>query len=428
MTKKPDIVELQFTNLLGELKSIDLDYKRYKEAITLGKGVDGSSIYLAPIERSDVVLKPIIETYFQAPWSSVEAARVLCDIYHPAESVSEFQKEREYEYAPRYILKRMLREAKDAGYDFNVSAEMEFFALNDGKPLDSVGYFSPPPLDKGVSLRRDTFKTLMQVGIECEYLHHEVSNGQYEISLRYENALKTADNVMSFKYIAKNIAVRKGLMVTFMPKPFAGMNGSGMHMHMSLNEKGRNAFYGRERLSDKAKHFIGGLLAHARAIAALAASTVNSYKRLVAGYEAPVYLCWGFMNRTALIRVPSFNSVKSARVELRMPDPKCNPYLVEAAVLAAGLHGLNEKLDPGKPTAKNAYENEGDFEQLPSTLKDALSELEKDKVIGGALGEKVKEKYISLKMKEWQDYERNHPEWNPLEITEWERNKYLDTF
>jgi glutamine synthetase len=428
MTKVPTIVELQFTNLLGELKSIDLEYSRFKEAIKLGKGIDGSSVGLTPVEESDLILKPIMETFFWLPWNRIEAARVLCDIFQPAKNVKEFGKEKEHEYSPRYILKKVLEENRREGYEFITSAEMEFFTLDQGKPLDEAGYFSPPPLDKGTSLRREIMKTLMKVGVQCEYLHHEVSIGQYEVSLKHDSALKTADKIMTFKYVAKNLAAQKGLLLTFMPKPFTGMNGSGMHIHMSLRRGRRNSFYGEGGISSEAKYFIGGILTHAKALAALAAPTVNSYKRLVAGYEAPVYLCWGFMNRSALIRVPSFNSRKAARIELRMPDPKCNPYLVKAGILAAGMHGIRERMNPGEPFTKNAFENAEGMEHLPLTLKDALLELERDKVIVEALGEGAVKKYISLKMREWRDYEKIHPNWTPLEITEWEKNKYLNSF
>lgn len=428
MARAPPIVEMQFTNLAGELKSVDLTYERFRESVRLGKGVDGSSVHMAPLERSDLIIKPIMESYFRVPWNEGRTARVLCDIFKPAERVSEFAREKEYELSPRCILKRNLASAKEEGYEFVTSAEMEFFALKDGEFLDRAPYFAPPPYDRGAELRRETLITMTKVGVRGEYLHHEVATGQYEITLRHGNALRTADNVMTFKYVAKNIAARAGALITFMPKPFAGMNGSGMHIHMSLRRAKANAFYGREMLSKLARHFIAGVLAHAKALSALAAPTVNSYKRLVAGYEAPVYICWGFMNRSAMIRVPSFNSKRSARVELRMPDPTCNPYLTQAAILASGLHGIRERMDPGDAMTDNAYESGGDLDELPGTLKEALGGLRKDRVIMNALGEAAAQKYIQTKTREWEEYERINPDWDHATITHWETERYLERF
>jgi glutamine synthetase len=429
--KIPLIVELQFTNLVGELKSIDLEYSRFKEALEIGKGVDGSSVGLAPIEKSDILLKPLMDTYFEVPWNSTEAGRVLCDIHRTAETVEEFKREEELELSPRYILKKALTRAREIGYGYLTSAEMEFFILKDGKPLDQVGYFSPPPIDAGAHLRREILEAMSKLELQGEYLHHEVATGQYEISLRYDDALKIADNVMTFRYVASNIAAHQGLTVTYMPKPFVRINGSGMHMHMSLrnNKDGSNVFYDdKERLSKVARQFIGGVLAHAKGLAALAAPTVNSYKRLVPGYEAPVYLAWGFINRSALIRVPYFNSKKAARIEVRMSDPKCNPYLVKAAVLAAGLQGIEEGIDPGEPCSENTFEQLGKYDHIPGTLGEAITELEHDQLIHDVLGAEATERYVEAKKKEWNDYCKEYPQWDPLTITDWERARYLTTF
>lgn len=428
MARAPSVVEMQFTNLAGELKSVDLTYERFKESVRLGKGVDGSSVHMAPLERSDLIIKPIMESYIRVPWDAERTSRVLCDIFKPAETVSEFGREKEYELSPRYILKRNLSRAKEEGYDFVTSAEMEFFVLKDGEFLDRATYFAPPPYDRGAELRRKILTTMTSLGVRGEYLHHEVAAGQYEITLRHDNALRTCDNVMTFKYVAKNIAARAGALITFMAKPFAGMNGSGMHIHMSLGRANENAFYAREMLSKLAKHFVAGILSHAKALSALAAPTVNSYKRLVARYEAPVYVSWGFMNRSAMIRLPSFNSKRSARVELRMPDPTCNPYLVQAAILASGLHGIGEQMDPGDAMRNNTYESGEDLEKLPETLKEAIGCLGNDRVILNALGEDAARKYVEIKMRECEEYERINGNWDPTTVTPWETERYLERF
>jgi glutamine synthetase len=428
MEKTAPIVEMQFTNLAGELKSVDVSYERFRESGRLGKGVDGSSVHLASLEKSDLVLKPITKSYFRVPWDGEKTARVLCDVFKPAERVAQFGREEEFELSPRYILKRNLADARKEGYDFITSAEMEFFILKDGKFLDRAPYFAPPPYDRGAELRREISAAVTKVGVKAEYLHHEVGSGQYEITLRHDNALRTADNVMTFKYIAKNIAARAGASVTFMAKPFAGMNGSGMHIHMSLTRSNENMFYGREMISKLAKRFVAGILAHAKALSALAASTVNSYKRLVAGYEAPVYISWGFLNRSAMIRIPSFNSKESARVELRMPDPMCNPYLTQAAVLASGLDGIRERLDPGNGMQSNAYQDGDGLDQLPGTLDEALNHLTNDHVITEALGRPAVSKYVETKRRECEEYKRVNSAWDPTTIMQWETERYLERF
>ncbi len=428
MERAVPIVEMQFTNLAGELKSIDVTYERYKDALKLGKGVDGSSVYMAPLEKSDLILKPIPETYFQVPWDKRRIARVLCDVFKPVEQVSRFGREEEYELSPRYVLKRNLEDARKEGYDFVTSAEMEFFVIKDGEPIDRAVYFASPPYDRGAELRRKIITAITNVGVTGEYLHHEVAAGQYEITLRYDRALRTADNVMAFKYIAKNLAATAGALATFMAKPFAGMNGSGMHLHMSLRRGKQNLFCGKEMLSKLAKQFVAGILSHAKALSALAAPTVNSYKRLVAGYEAPVYICWGFMNRSAMIRVPSFNSKKSARVEIRMPDPMCNPYLTQAATLASGLDGIKERMDPGNPITSNVFQSGEDLDKLPGTLKEALGHLTNDHVIMKALGEPAARMYVGTKMQECEEYDKANPSWDPATITRWETERYLERF
>jgi len=421
------MIEMQFTTLDGQLKSIEVSHERYKDALELGKVVDGSSTYFAPIEKSDLLIKPAKETFSQLPWNRA-VGKVFCDIYHPAERADEFGKERELESSPRYVLKKMLAEANESGYILQAGVEMEYFILDNGSPVDRYGYFSTTPLDKGAPHRRELLQTLESVGIEGEYMHHEVATGQNEICLRHNNALTMADNIMSFKFIAKNLLALKGLGITFMPKPFAGINGSGMHIHMSLRDtqSGINLFHGEERVSQIAKYFIGGVLKHAKALAAIAAPTVNSYKRLVAGYEAPVYVTWGHMNRSALVRIPSFNSAKAARIELRMPDPSSNPYLVYACTLAAGLEGVEARIDPGEPCSENTYHTEGKYPILPANPVQALEELRKDRLFEDVLGSDALQRYISIKSDEWNQYTKLNPDWNPLEITKWEIERYLE--
>jgi len=417
---------MQFTNLEGELKSVDVKYERFKEFMQLGKCVDGSSVNLTPIEKSDLILKPIMETYFEVPWGEGRTARVLCDLFKPAEKNAQFGNEDEYELSPRYILKRNMAAAKREGYDFITGSEMEFFILKDGRFSDQAPYFAPTPYDLGAALRRKIFTTTEDLGVACEFSHHEVATSQHEISLRNSTALTSADNVMTFKYIAKNVAAAAGMSLTFMPKPFAGMNGSSMGTHMSLKRGTANLFYSsKERLSKLARHFLAGVLFHAKALSALVAPTVNSYKRLVAGYEAPVYVCWGHINRSAMIRIPSFNSKKSARIELRAPDPMCNPYLAIAGALASGLDGIKEQREPDDEIASNAYEQAG-LNKLPGTLIQALESLKSDQVITRALGETAVDKYVEIKMREFNDYEKTNPTWDPATITEWETHRYLE--
>ena len=418
-------VELQFTDLAGNLRSVDMSWESYSECKTDGKGIDGSSVGMAPVEKSDLLLKPVESTFFQLPWNP-KVGRVLCDIYDPPERVEDFGKEQECEFSPRFILKRVLKRATEMGYDFVSSAEMEFFVLNNGRPLDGTGYFSPMPLDIGAPVRREIFDTLPMAGMHGLYLHHEVSTGQHEICLRHDNALKMADDIVTFRFIAKNLASRKGLLLTFMPKPFQGANGSGMHIHMSLfDQRGRNVFYGGDRISDLAKNFIAGILENAKALAAVAAPTVNSYKRLVPGYEAPVYISWGFMNRSALIRVPAFSSKDAARIELRMADPSCNPYLLYACVLAAGLNGIEKGIKLKEACTINTYNNGSEFEVLPSTLEEALEEIARSKLMTSTIGGEALSRLINTKSQEWRGFIKQN-EWNPFEITKWELERYAD--
>lgn len=418
-------VELQFTDLLGKLRGISITPERYLEAVDKGKVFDGSSVYMAPVECSDLVLKPISGTALRLPWDPT-TARVLCDIYI-ADSCM-----REYEVSPRFILKRSIEKAKEMGYEFYTAVENEFFILKNGELIDRSGYFSVTPLDKTKQLRQKLFETLASIGIEVEYMHHEVAMGQAEITLKVQNALKMADNVVTFRYLAQNMAAAEGLAITFMPKFRVGINGSGLHFHMSLldSENKKNLFYDENdphKLSKTAKHFMAGILEHFRSLTGITAPTINSRKRLVPGYEAPINKAWGPKNRSALIRIPSFGSENGARIEYRASDSTGNIYLAFACLLAAGLDGIERELDPGEPYLKNTYEHESEFvgKTLPRDQEEVIEELEKDSLIKETLGEEAFRRYVELRRKEWEEYKAEHPNWNPLEITNWEIERYL---
>jgi glutamine synthetase len=421
------IIELHFTTLSYGLRSIEVNSEKYEEISKYGKIIDGSSLGMAPIEKSDLILKPINETLVKLPWNN-NVSRVLCDIYSPIGKLEEYGKEIECKYSPRYILKNNLKKLNELGYFLNASAEMEFFIIKNEKPIDEAGYLSPSPIDKSLKIREEIYNALSSFQIGVEYLHHEVSKGQSEICLNYDNAINMADKIQTFKYIAKNIVENNGFEITFMPKPFKDMNGNGMHIHLSLSYlNGKNAFYDKKNtLSKIAKNFIGGILEHAKSLAALAAPTINSYKRLVPGYEAPTNICWGPINRSALIRIPYFFNEKSSRIELRMPDPCCNPYLIFAGIIAAGIDGIEKEKDPGEPTYENVYKKIGIYETLPKNLNEALNELTKDGILKNAIDNEVLNKYIEIKRKEWNEYIEIYGEWNPYEITEWEKRKYFN--
>lgn len=420
-------IELHFTTLFHGLRSIEVNSEKYEEIAKYGKIIDGSSLWMAPIEKSDLILKPINETLVMLPWN-VSTSRVLCDIYSPIGKLEEYGKEIECEYSPRYILKKNFKKLNEIGYILNASAEMEFFIMKDKNPIDNAGYLSPSPIDKSAKIREEIYNALSIFQIGVEYLHHEVSKGQSEICLNYDNAINMADKIQTFKYISKNIIESHNLEITFMPKPFKDMNGNGMHIHLSLsNFNGKNVFYEKgSTLSKIAKNFIGGILEHAKSLAALAAPTINSYKRLLPGYEAPINICWGPINRSVLIRIPYFFNEKSSRIELRMPDPCCNPYLTLAGIIAIGIDGIEKEKDPGEPIYENVYKKDGIYENLPKNLNEALDELNKDNVLRNAFNSNVLDKYIEIKKKEWNEYMKIYEEWNPYEITEWEKNKYFN--
>jgi glutamine synthetase len=393
-----------------------------------GKGFDGSSIDgFNEIHESDMNAMPDPTTFAVLPWRKEHAVgRMFCDILNPDGSP--------YEGDPRYVMRRALGRMEEMGFDtFNLGPEAEFFLFKDDKGtevLDKGGYFDLTTLDVASDFRRDVFFTLKELGIRVEYQHHEVGPSQHEIDMRYADGLTMCDHVMTYKTAVKEVAMEHGYYATFMPKPLFGENGSGMHTHMSLFKEGQNAFFDGDDewfLSDVAKRFIAGLLLHAREISALFAPLVNSYKRLVPGFEAPVYSAWSRRNRSALVRVPMYEpgEEKATRAELRCPDPSCNPYLAFAAMLHAGLEGIERGYELPAPMERNLYEmtdserEENIVGTLPQSLGEAIEEMENSKLVRRALGDHVFENYIELKHKEWNDYR--------IQVTPWEFDRYLAT-
>jgi len=426
-------VDMQFTDLLGIVKAITIPVSRLEEVLELNIWFDGSSIEgFTRIFESDMYLQPDLNTFAIIPWtkeSNKVTARFICDVYLPDGDL--------YDGAPRTILKRQLEKAKKENYIFNVGPELEFFLfLKDGReikplPHDRGGYFDQST-DLASKIRQDMTRALRAFDIDVEALHHEVSEGQHEIDFRYGEALTVADHVVTFKFVIKAIAHQNNLHATFMPKPIPEINGSGMHVHQSLFKEEENIFYSKVgkhyHISDTAQYFIGGQMQHARALAAVLCPTVNSYKRLVPGYEAPIYVTWATVNRSALIRVPRYTPGResSTRCELRCADPTANPYLAFALMLAAGLDGIKNKTDLPEPLEENIFElTEADrklrnISTLPGTLWEALNELESNQVIREALGETAFQKYYDAKMKEWLDYSAS--------VSQWEVDQYLEIF
>ncbi len=424
-------VSLQLTDVVGAIKNITVPLHKLEEAIDRGIWFDGSSIQgFARISESDMYMMPDISTYRVLPWTEGDhrLARIICDAFRPDGQP--------FEGDPRGVLKRTLKRAEALGMRFYTSSEPEFFLFRKGNgtepvPHDVGGYFDFSPRDLASEVRQDIILALEALGIEVERGHHEVATGQHEINFRYADALESADNLMTFKYAVKAIAQAHDLYATFMPKPIAGINGSGMHTHQSLFDStgDKNLFYDTQdnyHLSPLAYQFLAGQLDHARALAAIVAPTVNSYKRLVPGYEAPVYICWGQINRSALIRIPRYSvgREKSTRMELRCPDSSSNIYLATAAMLAAGLDGVERKLKAPPPIEESAYElSEEDLHDksigvLPGSLGEALAELERDPLLCEALGERTYHAFVRAKRKEWNDYR--------LQVTPWEWSRYFE--
>jgi glutamine synthetase len=434
-------VSLQFTDITGQVKSVQVPMHQLEEAVEHGKWFDGSSIEgFARIAESDMFLVPDLSTFSPIPWEPglgtdgaalpVGAARVICDVFTPNGDP--------FPGDPRWVLRRQIDRAKKLGYVLNTGPELEFFLLRRSNgtveplPHDAAGYFDLSE-DLGTEVRKEMMNDLEAFGIKVETAHHEVATGQHEIDFEYADALRTADNAITFKTTLKAVAARHGLYATFMPKPFFGINGSGMHTHMSLWDvkKDRNAFsderdpYG---LSEVARSYVAGILEHARGMISVLAPLVNSYKRLVPGYEAPVYIGWARINRSALIRIPQISrgQLNSTRIELRCPDPASNPYLAFAAMLAAGLDGIERKLTPPDPVEENLYHFDAaklasrKIKQLPGTLREAIDELQADTVICEALGEHVYERFVEAKTEEWDEYR--------MQVSAWEVDRYLEAF
>lgn len=428
LVKKYDVrfVRLWFVDILGQLKSFAIHVDELETAFSEGMGFDGSSIRgFARIEESDMVAIPDPTTFALLPWRPKEkaVARMFCDIYNPDGTP--------YQGDPRYALKRALEKMKKMGFtNFYVGPELEFFYFKSDKApeiLDEGGYFDYPT-DAAEDLRRDTILALESMGIKVEYSHHEVAPSQHEIDLRYADALEMADMVMTYKVTVKEIARKYGIYATFMPKPIYGVNGSGMHTHQSLFIGDKNAFFDPNDpyyLSNIAKHYIAGLLKHIKEITLVLNQWVNSYKRLVPGYEAPVYICWARRNRSALIRVPMYKpgKEKATRIELRSPDPGCNPYLAFAAMLIAGLKGIEEKYPLPDPVEKDVYHMSPEeraklgIEELPGSLIEAIHHAEKSELLREALGDHIFEQLIMSKKIEWDEYR--------VRVTEYEIQKYL---
>ena len=421
-------LRLQFVDLQGMVKNVGIPVSQAEKALKSGISFDGSSIEgFVRIEESDMVLKPDINTYRILPWdvSGGKAARMICDVYKP--------NGKPFEGDPRYVLKRAIEKAASRGFVMNTGPEIEFFLFEkkDGeatnKPHDFGGYFDFPPIDRAEEIRQNIVLALENMGFNIEASHHEVSAGQHEIDFKYADALTTADNVITFKFVTKTIALRDNLHASFMPKPVFGINGSGMHTNISLFKGNRNAFYDEKEdmeVSDTLRYFVGGLKKHVKSFTAVTNPIVNSYKRIVPGYEAPVYVAWSGANRSSLIRIPAARGM-STRIELRSPDPSCNPYLSFAVILMAGLDGVENQIEPGEPTTLNLFhlnnEERSDqgIESLPGSLKEALDYLETDPIIQDALGEHVYHDFMRLGRAEWDAYR--------ISVHDWEIDRYLNT-
>lgn len=420
-------IRLQFTDIFGTLKNVAITTSQLAKALDNKCMFDGSSIEgFVRIEESDMILRPDLNSFCVFPWRPApnRVARLICDVYTPDG--------KPFQGSPRQILKNVLAEAKSLGYDLNVGPELEFFLFHTdahGAPtletLDNGGYFDLGPIDLGENARRDMVLTLEEMGFEIEASHHECARGQHEIDFKYGEALETADRMVTFKLAVKTIAQRHGLHATFMPKPIFGIAGSGMHLNMSLCSENGNAFSCEsetEGLSPLAYHFIAGVMRHIKGITAITNPLVNSYKRLVPGHEAPMYIAWSARNRSPLIRVPYANG-NACRFELRSPDPAANPYLSLALVLAAGLEGIREKLVPPAAVDGNIYalsaaqRKKLRIENLPSDLHEAIEEMKKDTLVRSVLGEHVFSKYIEAKELEWHEYK--------VRVSQWEIDNYL---
>ena len=429
--KGVDFLRLQFTDILGTVKNVAVPAEQAEKAFTEGIYFDGSSIEgFVRIQESDMRLKPDPSTFAVLPWRDGHSARLICDVIDTTTGEP-------FAGDPRYVLKDALDRASEMGYEVNAAPEPEFFLFQEDEAgrattetNDAGGYFDLAPKDLASNVRRDIIFGLEAMGLDIEASHHEVAAGQHEINFEYDDALTTADNVGTFRTVVRAIAAQHDLHATFMPKPIPRVNGSGMHTHISLfTEDGENAFHDGDDefdLSEEAKQFTAGILDHAEALAAVTNPTVNSYKRLVPGYEAPVYVAWSDRNRSALIRKPAARVPAASRIEARFPDPSCNPYLAFATLIHAGLDGIENELSCPDPVRENIYEfdeakrEEYGITTLPSNLGEALDALEADDLVTDALGDHVAEKFLEAKTAEYDDYR--------VDVSDWELDRYLETF
>ncbi|HEX9639004.1 MAG TPA: type I glutamate--ammonia ligase [Acidobacteriota bacterium] len=428
--QKIRFLRLQFTDILGINKNVEVPENQFEKALDGQVMFDGSSIEgFVRIEESDMLLVPDLETFRVLPWveDRGQVARLICDVYTTEGEA--------FPGDPRQALKRVVGEANQLGFTMVAGPELEFFLFHKdqaGNPAtithDAGGYFDLTPLDKGEECRRAIVNALEAMHFEIEAAHHEVAPAQHEIDFKYADAITTADNIMTYRFVTRKIANDFGLHATFMPKPLQGVNGSGMHTHQSLFRGDQNAFFDPHeeyQLSEICKHYIGGLLRHAKGFCAITNPLVNSYKRLVPGYEAPTNITWSEKNRSPLVRIPARRGI-GTRCELRMPDPSCNPYLALAVMLKSGLDGIAHKIDPGPPVNKNIFQltvrekRKYKIEELPGSLFDAVQQLRKDRVVAAALGEHILEHYAAAKLATWHEYTTAvHP---------WEIERYLDRY
>jgi glutamine synthetase len=425
--EKVKFLRLQFTDILGTIKNVEIPNRQFAQALDGQVMFDGSSIEgFVRIEESDMYLRPDLSTFCIFPWSGPtgeKVARLICDIYNPDETP--------FVGCPRTTLKKVIAMADRMGVQMKAGPEAEFFLFQtrNGRPTteshDAASYFDLSPVDQGEDVRREIVLALEAMGLLVDAAHHEVAPGQHEIDLRYDHALTAADNISTLRFAVKNVAIRNGLHATFMPKPIYGINGSGMHTHMSLFSGGQNVFFDASapmQLSRTCLNFMGGILRHAKGFCAITNPLVNSYKRLVPGFEAPTSVAWSEKNRSPLVRVPAARGA-ATRIELRMPDPACNPYLALAVMLRAGLDGIEKNMDPGPPINKNIFtmshreRRHLRIDDLPGNLSEALDELEKDDLVRDTLGDHLFEHFVAAKREEWHDYIRH--------ISPWEIDRYL---